>query len=115
MKSHHRGSRITFSHKKTKHTFKPNIAKKKIYSEVLDKSIKMWVSTHAMKCIQKKGGLDEYLLETQPKKIGSKFGMFLRNIIENKKKDENYEVPKIPFQNPQPKRKTSYIMRIKQG
>lgn len=47
----------------------------------------MWVTTRALKNINKKGGLDEYLLNTKPKQIDSKFGMILRDIIQTKQEN----------------------------
>ena len=49
------------------------------------------------KCIMKCGSFDNYLLETKPNKIDSKFGLYLRDLIKQKKKDpENFEVGYIP-------------------
>ena len=56
--SHSQGHRISFSHKKANHTFKPNIHRKRIYSETLDMKVRMWVSSKALITIAKKGGLD---------------------------------------------------------
>ena len=61
--------------------------RKKLYSETLDTKIRMWVTTRALKNINKKGGLDEYLLNTKPKQIDSKFGMILRDIIQTKQEN----------------------------
>lgn len=51
---------------------------------MLDKEFKLWISTKARKCIMKAGSLDNYLLQTKPDKIGSKFGLFLRDKIKEK-------------------------------
>ncbi len=58
----------------------------------------MFVTAKALKTITKKGGLDEYLLNTTPKQIDSKFGMYLRNIITTKQEDPEAVVPFIPMQ-----------------
>ena len=59
-------------------TQKPNIYKKKVRSDILGKEFKIWISMKTRKCIMKAGSLDNYLLNTKPKRIDSKFGLYLR-------------------------------------
>jgi large subunit ribosomal protein L28 len=66
----------------------PNIYKKKLYSEILNKNFKLWISMKARKCIMKAGSLDNYLLNTKPKYIDSKFGLYLRDLIQKKKNNK---------------------------
>ena len=48
-------------------------------SELLKKELKIPVSTKALRCIDKAGGLDNYLLSTKPTVINSKLGAQLRD------------------------------------
>ena len=48
------------------------------------------------KCIMKAGSFDNYLLTTKPNKIGSKFGLYLREVIKKKQKNPEYEHGYIP-------------------
>ena len=57
------GNNVPFSLKKTKRTFKPNVFKKRIYSEILQQMIPFHVTTSALRSIDKAGGLDQYLME----------------------------------------------------
>jgi hypothetical protein len=41
----------------------------------------MDISIKARKCIMKAGSLDNYLLQTKPADIDSKFGLYLRSLI----------------------------------
>lgn len=50
----------------------------------------------ALKCIRKKGSLDNYLLNTEPRDVRSTFGSLLRSYIEKKQADPNFVVPYIP-------------------
>ena len=50
----------------------------------------------ARRCIMKAGSLDNYLLHTKPKRIGSKFGLYLRELIKAKQADANFKVPYVP-------------------
>lgn len=65
-------------------TQKPNIFRKRLRSDILDKEFKLWISTKARKCIMKAGSLDNYLLNTKPSLIHSKFGLYLRSLIKQK-------------------------------
>eukprot|EP00979_Chaetoceros_neogracilis_P004231 scaffold746_cov293-Chaetoceros_neogracile.AAC.19 len=56
------GNNVPFSLKKTKRTFKPNVFKKRIYSEILQEMLPFHVTTSALRSIDKAGGLDQYLI-----------------------------------------------------
>ena len=56
---------MSFSMKKTKRKFKPNVLKKKVYSEILDEMIPFHITTSALRTIDKFGGLDNYLLRSR--------------------------------------------------
>ena len=65
-------------------TQKPNITRKRLRSDILGRTFKLWISMKARKCIMKAGSLDNYLLQTKPEKIGSRFGLHLRGVIRAK-------------------------------
>ena len=51
--------------KKTRRKWNPNVQYQKLYSEILDESIKFKVTTSALRSIDKAGGLDNYLLTSK--------------------------------------------------
>jgi len=59
------GNNVSFSMKSTKRTFKPNVFKKRVYSEILDEMILFHITTSALRSIDKAGGLDNYLLASR--------------------------------------------------
>eukprot|EP00566_Odontella_aurita_P028418 CAMPEP_0113559316 /NCGR_PEP_ID=MMETSP0015_2-20120614/18831_1 /TAXON_ID=2838 /ORGANISM="Odontella" /LENGTH=187 /DNA_ID=CAMNT_0000460943 /DNA_START=67 /DNA_END=630 /DNA_ORIENTATION=+ /assembly_acc=CAM_ASM_000160 len=59
------GNNVSFSNKKTKRKFKPNVFKKSVYSETLDEKIRFHITTSALRSIDKFGGLDNYLLKSK--------------------------------------------------
>ena len=59
------GNNVSFSMKATKRKFKPNVFKKKVYSEVLDEMVPFHLTTSALRSIDKAGGLDSYLLTSK--------------------------------------------------
>jgi len=62
------GNNVSFSQRKTRRTFKPNVQSKNLYSDILEKRFKVNVTTHALRCIKKAGSFDKLLLE-KPKLI----------------------------------------------
>mgnify|MGYP006112045129 CR=1 FL=1 len=62
-------------------TQKPNIYKKVLHSDILNKDFKLYISMKTRKCIMKCGSLDNYLLNTKPKYIDSKFGLYLKDVL----------------------------------
>jgi large subunit ribosomal protein L28 len=75
------GHDITYSDKKTKRRFDPNVFKKTFFSNVLGKTVTTNVTTKTLKCIRKYGGFDNYILLTKPQNMQSMFGEYLRKIM----------------------------------
>ncbi|XP_059658033.1 uncharacterized protein LOC132304396 [Cornus florida] len=67
---------------KTRRTWKPNVQDKRLFSYILDRHIRMKVTTHALRCIDKAGGIDEYLLKTPYHKMDTEMGLFWKAKIE---------------------------------
>ena len=86
-KTHAQRKKRVFSMKYRIETQKPNIYKKKLHSDILNRDFNLWISMKTRKCIMKCGSLDKYLLNTKPKHIDSKFGMYLREILQKHQKD----------------------------
>jgi large subunit ribosomal protein L28 len=64
------GSKVSFGHnvshsnRKTPRRWQPNLQKVTLRSDALRRSIRLSVSTRALRSIQKRGGLDAFLLGT---------------------------------------------------
>ena len=59
------GNSLSFSMKANKRKFKPNVFKKRVYSEILEEMIQFHLTTSALRSIDKAGGLDNYLLKSK--------------------------------------------------
>jgi large subunit ribosomal protein L28 len=58
---------------RTRRAWKVNHQWKKLYSEALDEKVGLNVTAHTLRCIDKKGGLDNYLLSiTSERELGVK-------------------------------------------
>lgn len=69
---------------KTRRNWKPNIQEKRLYSYVYDGFIRVKVTTHALRCIDKAGGIDEYLLKTPYNKLDNELGVLWKSKIVQK-------------------------------
>jgi large subunit ribosomal protein L28 len=56
------GNNVSHAHNKTRRRFLPNLQDVTLMSEVLNKSIKLRVATSTLRTVEKRGGLDAYLL-----------------------------------------------------
>jgi ribosomal protein L28 len=64
---------------KTRRKWSPNAKRKRLYSEVLDRMVSVQVTAHALRCIDKAGGLDNYVLNTSAEKMASLKGLELKD------------------------------------
>lgn len=55
---------------------------KRLFSYIHDRHIRVKVTTHALRCIDKAGGIDEYLLKTPYRKMDSELGVLWKAKIE---------------------------------
>lgn len=67
---------------RTRRTWKPNVQEKRLFSYILDRHIRVKVTTHALRCIDKAGGIDEYLLKTPFQKMDTEMGLLWKAKIE---------------------------------
>ena len=65
------GNNVSHAKNRTKRRFLPNLQKISFSSEKLGKSIQLKVAASTVRTVEKKGGLDEYLLKTSNIKLSS--------------------------------------------
>ena len=66
------GQNVSHSKRKTKRKFKPNLFKLNLVSDKLKKSFKLKITCNVLRTIEKKGGLDNYLLSAKSKLLSTK-------------------------------------------
>lgn len=67
---------------KTRRNWKPNVQEKRLFSYIMDRHIRVKVTTHALRCIDKAGGIDEYLIKTPYHKMDTEMGLYWKTKIE---------------------------------
>ena len=68
-KSFQTGNNVSHAKNRTKRRFLPNLQKISFLSEKLCKQIQLKVATSTIRTVEKKGGLDEFLLNTSNTKL----------------------------------------------
>ncbi len=63
------GHNVSHSKRATNRRFEPNIQKVRLQSEALGQRVSLNVATRTLRTVQKKGGLDAFLLETSDLKL----------------------------------------------
>ena len=66
------GNNVSHAHNKTRRRFLPNLQQTSLLSDALGEMISLRLSTSAIRTIEKRGGLDAYLLSTPNSKLGQK-------------------------------------------
>ena len=82
------GNNVSHAHNKTRRRFLPNMQQVSLMSETLDETISVRISTRAVRTIEKKGGLDAYLLSTSNDKLGRNARALKRRIRKAKERRE---------------------------
>ena len=63
------GNNVSHSQRKTRRVFNVNIQDTSVYSEALDTTVRIRVSTAGLRTLDHKGGLDKFLLDTPVSKL----------------------------------------------
>jgi large subunit ribosomal protein L28 len=63
------GNNVSHANNKTKRRFQPNLQTSRLFSETLGLQIAVRLSNHALRTVEKKGGLDAFLLNTRDSRL----------------------------------------------
>ena len=65
---------------KTKRTFRPNLCQVTLISDVLQRKVRLRISAHALKTVERRGGLDAFLLKAGDDELSLKARRLKRDI-----------------------------------
>ena len=75
------GNNVSHANNKTKRVFQPNLIKKTLRIEGLKRSLSVRLSTHALRNLDKVGGLDAYLKKASPSVLSDRFKVFRSELL----------------------------------
>ena len=74
------GNNVSHAHNKTRRRFLPNLQVASLLSDALGSTVKIRLATQAIRSIDKRGGLDAFLLSTPNAKLGLQARQLKRRI-----------------------------------
>jgi len=74
------GNNVSHANNKTRRRFLPNLQEVSLMSDALGVPVQMRLSTRAIRTVEKRGGIDAYLLSTPEAKLGAKAREMRRRI-----------------------------------
>ena len=78
------GHKVSHSNIKTKRRFLPNLCNVTMISDTLGRSVRLRVSTNALKSVDHRGGLDAYLIKAKATELSPR-ALDLKRQIEKKR------------------------------
>ncbi len=74
------GNNVSHANNRTRRRFLPNLQDVSLMSDVLGTTIQLRLSTRAIRTVEKRGGIDAFLLSTSSEKLGQKARELKRRI-----------------------------------
>ena len=71
-KSAQTGHKVSHSNIKTKRRFLPNLLNVTLISDALGRSVRLRISAHALKSVDRRGGLDAYLVKARAEELSDR-------------------------------------------
>ena len=78
------GHKVSHSNRKTKRRFLPNLCSVTLISDALGRSVRLRISTNALKSVDHRGGLDAFLLKARESELSPKAVDLKRQIAKKK-------------------------------
>ena len=76
-----KGHKVSHANNKTKRRFLPNLKKIKFKSDILKRNLKINVSNAGVRSVDKKGSLDQYLIEVKNKNLSPRLKKIKKIIL----------------------------------
>jgi len=74
------GNNVSHANNRTRRRFLPNLQDTSMFSDALNRQIQVRLSASAIRTVEKRGGIDAYLLSTASNKLGTKARALKRQI-----------------------------------
>ncbi len=78
------GNNVSHANNKTRRRFNPNIQTKALFSETLGISVRLRMSTHGLRTVEHRGGLDAFLLTSPDPELPADLRRIKHRIAEAK-------------------------------
>ena len=65
------GNNVSHANNKTRRRYLPNLQQQRLFSETLGETVRLRISTQALRTVEKRGGLDGFLLKARNTQLSS--------------------------------------------
>ena len=65
---------------KTKRTFRPNLCQVTLISDTLQRKVRLRISAHALKTVERRGGLDAFLMKASDEELSERCQRLKREV-----------------------------------
>jgi large subunit ribosomal protein L28 len=76
------GNNVSHANNKTRRRFLPNILSRRLFSETLGETVRLKIAASTLRTIEKRGGLDGYLLQATETELPRELVLLRRRITE---------------------------------
>jgi large subunit ribosomal protein L28 len=84
------GNKVSHSNRKTRTRFLPNLVQVTLVSDMLERSVRLRVTAAALRSVEHRGGLDDFLLKARESQL-SDDAVALKREIAKKRAESNAE------------------------
>lgn len=74
------GQNRSHAENKSKRTFRPNLCQVTLISDTLQRKFRLRVSAHALKTVERRGGLDAYLMKASDEELSERCQKLKREV-----------------------------------
>jgi large subunit ribosomal protein L28 len=78
------GNKVSHSNRKTRTRFLPNLCNVTLASDTLGRSVKLRVAAAALRTVEHRGGLDEFLLKANDDQLSASAAELKREIVKKR-------------------------------
>ena len=75
------GNNVSHANNKTKRRFRPNLNDVTLHSSTLGRGFKLRISSHALRSVDHRGGLDAYLIKAKDDQLSAKARKIKKDIL----------------------------------
>lgn len=75
------GNNVSHANNKTRRRFLPNLVNVTLISDVLGQSVRLRVSTNALRSVEHRGGLDAFLVKADDKELSPRALLLKRQVV----------------------------------
>ena len=86
------GNNVSHANNKTRRRFLPNLCTVSLWSEALDRKVRLKISAAALRTVEHRGGLDAFLLKASEKDLPQKAVMLRREVAGKLKESAGSEL-----------------------